>query len=108
MQDDNPPIEQMVDLIKACSATLHPNHYVVMSLKDNFVFKTTNERKQIVNGNPDSLKSDRFFPVAILELQEGIAKELLEYLQVLDPGNTWRKGQILGRLRSVITSIAKV
>mgnify|MGYP001190068450 CR=1 FL=1 len=32
---------QMVDLIKACTATLHSQHYLVMMLKDHFVFKKT-------------------------------------------------------------------
>ena len=31
----------MVDLIKACTATLHSQHYLVMMLKDHFVFKKT-------------------------------------------------------------------
>ena len=40
----------MVDLIKACTATLHSQHYLVMMLKDHFVFKKTDsgeyERKR--------------------------------------------------------------
>ena len=44
----------------------------------------------------------------ILELQEKYAQDVLEYLQILDPGNTWRKNQIISRLRSITTSLAKV
>ena len=44
----------------------------------------------------------------ILELQENYAQDVLEYLQILDPGKTWRKSQIISRLRAITTALAKV
>ena len=48
------------------------------------------------------------FSVEILELQENYAQDVLEYLQILDPGKTWRKSQIISRLRTITTTLAKV
>ena len=48
------------------------------------------------------------FPVEILETQEQYAKDVLLYLQILDPGKTWRKSQIVSRLRAITTALAKV
>ena len=48
------------------------------------------------------------FSVEILELQEKYAQDVLEYLQILDPGKTWRKSQIISRLRTITTTLAKV
>ena len=44
----------------------------------------------------------------ILELQEKYTQDVLEYLQILDPGKTWRKSQIISRLRAITTALAKV
>jgi len=88
MNQDSPNMEQMVDLIKACTATLHSQHYLVMMLKDHFVFKKTDS-------------------VELLEIQDQYAKDVIQYLQVLDPGRTWRKSQILSKLRAITTALAK-
>ena len=40
---------QMVDLIKACMATLHNQHYLVMMLKDHFIFKKAEKGKIHLN-----------------------------------------------------------
>ena len=39
---------------------------------------------------------------AHLELQEEYTYELLEYLEVLDPGRTWTKDQLLRNLEGII------
>ncbi len=44
----------------------------------------------------------------LLEIQEDFAKDVLQYLQVLDPGKTWRKSQIVAKLRAITTALAKV
>ena len=44
----------------------------------------------------------------ILELQEKYAQDVLEYLQILDPGKTWRKCQIISRLGAITTALAQV
>jgi glycosylphosphatidylinositol transamidase (GPIT) subunit GPI8 len=43
-------------------------------------------------------------PIGIdhLELQEKYTYELLEYLEVLDPGRTWTKDQLLRNLQGII------
>ena len=48
------------------------------------------------------------FSVEILEKQEEYAKDVLLYLQILDPGKTWRKSQIVQRLRAITTALVKV
>jgi hypothetical protein len=48
------------------------------------------------------------FAVDILEIQDKYARELLQYLEVLDPGKTWRKNQLVSRLRTITTALAKV
>jgi len=88
MSEDNPASEQMIDLVKACVSTLHEQHYLVMMLKDHFILKKTDE-------------------VEILEKQEEYAKDVLLYLQILDPGKTWRKSQIVQRLRAITTALVK-
>lgn len=49
-----------------------------------------------------------FIAVDVLEIQEKYARDVLQYLQILDPGNTWRKSQIMARLRSIMTALAQV
>ena len=49
-----------------------------------------------------------FFVAELLEIQDGFAKDVLLYLQVLDPGRTWRKSQIVAKLRAITTALAKV
>ena len=44
----------------------------------------------------------------LLEIQDQYAKDVIQYLQVLDPGRTWRKSQILSKLRAITTALAKV
>ena len=61
----------MVDLIKACTATLHGQHYLVMMLKDNFVFKKAekseyenNSSVRLENGCSEigKIEGEVFFP----------------------------------------------
>ena len=49
-----------------------------------------------------------FVSVELLEIQDQYAKDVIQYLQVLDPGKTWRKSQILSKLRAITTALAKV
>ena len=49
-----------------------------------------------------------FVSVELLEIQDQYAKDVIQYLQVLDPGRTWRKSQILSKLRVITTALAKV
>ena len=49
-----------------------------------------------------------FVSVELLEIQDQYAKDVIQYLQVLDPGRTWRKSQILSKLRAITTALAKV
>ena len=36
-----------------------------------------------------------------LDVQLNFAKELLEFLEILDPGKTWTKDQLLSRLTEI-------
>ena len=47
----------MVDLIGACTATLHGQHYLVMMLKDNFVFKKA-EKSEYGKKNEKTFEND--------------------------------------------------
>ena len=49
-----------------------------------------------------------FVSVELLEIQDQYARDVIQYLQVLDPGRTWRKSQILSKLRAITTALAKV
>lgn len=79
---DDPRGDQLLHLIRVCSLTFHANHSLVMMLKERFVAMPHEDVKH-------------------LEVQLGFARELLEYLEILDPGKTWTKDQLLSRLTEI-------
>ena len=46
--------------------------------------------------------------LAHLGLQEKYTYELLEYLEILDPGRTWTKDQLLIKLQGIIIKKAHI
>jgi len=79
---DDPRGDQLLHLIRVCTMTLHSNHCLVMSLKERFVAMPHEDIKH-------------------LDVQLNFAKELLEFLETLDPGRTWTKDQLLTRLTEI-------
>jgi hypothetical protein len=43
-----------------------------------------------------------------LETQEIYAKEILQFLETLEPGETWKKYQLLAKLKGLLLNQAKV
>ena len=69
---------------------------------------TTNIAVQVTPSNDGGSGSSPTTQIPILENQERAAKDILQYLETLDPGSTPQKKQLLARMLNILVNLAKV
>merc|ERR1712107_424619 len=90
--------------LHTCSKLLHNNHFLVMQLKQKFLFNFSMNLKKVRNLSLD--QKQKLAP--LWSAQEKYCRQLLPYHEVLDPGKSPLKTKLLLELRKVLLIQSKV
>ena len=90
--------------LHALSKLLHNNHYIIMELKQSFLFAFSMNLKKV----RDLSLEQRAKLVPLWSAQEKYCRQLLAYHEVLDPGSSLIKTKLLFELRKILLLQSKV
>lgn len=97
-------IRTCLQQLHSLSKILHNNHFIIMSLKQKFLFNFSINMKKIRDLEPEQRK--KLSPLFLA--QEKYCRQLLTYHEVLDPGQSGIKSRILLELRKVLLIQSRV
>jgi len=97
-------IRTCLQQLHSVSKILHNNHFIIINLKQKFLFSFSINMKKIRDLEPEQRK--KLSPLFLA--QEKYCRQLLTYHEVLDPGQSHIKTRILLELRKVLLIQSRV
>eukprot|EP00092_Neocalanus_flemingeri_P020701 GFUD01022434.1.p1 GENE.GFUD01022434.1~~GFUD01022434.1.p1 ORF type:complete len:365 (+),score=72.70 GFUD01022434.1:448-1542(+) len=97
-------IRTCLQQLHSLSKILHNNHFIIINLKQKFLFSFSINMKKIRDLEPEQRK--KLSPLFLA--QEKYCRQLLTYHEVLDPGQSNIKTRILLELRKVLLIQSRV
>merc|ERR1711892_1136311 len=97
-------IRTCLQQLHSLSKILHNNHFIIINLKQQFLFNFSINMKKIRDLEPEQRK--KLSPLFLA--QEKYCRQLLTYHEVLDPGQSNIKTKILLELRKVLLIQSRV
>jgi len=97
-------IRTCLQQLHSLSKILHNNHFIIVNLKQKFLFNFSINMKKIRDLEPEQRK--KLSPLFLA--QEKYCRQLLTYHEVLDPGQSGIKNRILLELRKVLLIQSRV
>ena len=97
-------IRTCLQQLHSFSKILHNNHFIIINLKQKFLFSFSINMKKFRDLAPDQRK--KLSPLFLA--QEKYCRQLLTYHEVLDPGQSNIKTRILLELRKVLLIQSRV
>jgi len=93
-------IRTCLQQLHSLSAILHTNHFIMMGLKQRFLFAFSINMKKIRDLEPQ--QRTKLSPLFLA--QEKYCRQLLTYHEILDPGSSGLKTKLLLELRKTLAS----
>ena len=97
-------IRTCLQQLHSLSKILHNNHFIIISLKQKFLFSFSINMKKVRDLSPE--QREKLSP--LFSAQEKYCRQLLTYHEVLDPGQSQLKNKILLELRKVLLIQSRV
>ena len=97
-------IRTCLQQLHSLSKILHNNHFIIVNLKQKFLFNFSINMKKVRDLEPEQRK--KLSPLFLA--QEKYCRQLLTYHEVLDPGQSGIKNRILLELRKVLLIQSRV
>jgi len=97
-------IRTCLQQLHSLSKILHNNHFIIINLKQKFLFSFSINMRKIRDLEPEQRK--KLSPLFLA--QEKYCRQLLSYHEVLDPGQSGIKNKILLELRKVLLIQSRV